>query len=70
MRDTKGVDLDGWGGKEEVGGAKGKEILIRIYPVKQKTPFSKGKKVISEMGSRETSANSNTLTHRHWNWCV
>lgn len=40
MRDTKG--LDGQGGKEEVGGAEGKEILIRPY-AKQKTIFNKRK---------------------------
>lgn len=70
MRGTKGVDLDGQGGKEEVRGAEGKKILISIYPVKQKTTFSKGKKVISELGSLENSSNGYTLTHRHWNWRV
>lgn len=46
------------------------KILISIYPVKEKTTFSKGKKVISELGSLENSSNGYTLTHRHWNWCV
>lgn len=46
------------------------KILISIYPVKEKTTFSKGKKVISELGSQKNSSSGYTLTHRHWNWCV
>ena len=43
MKDRKGVDLDGRGGGEELGGVEGGEIIIKIYYIRTKSIFSKNK---------------------------
>jgi hypothetical protein len=36
MSSTKGDDLDGGGGREELRGAEGRETVMRIYCMKKK----------------------------------
>lgn len=40
MRDRKGVDLDGRGGGEELG-EEGRETIVRIYYMREKSIFNK-----------------------------
>jgi hypothetical protein len=39
MRDRKGMDLNGRGGGEELGGSEGGETVIEIYYVRKKIYF-------------------------------
>lgn len=44
MRDRKGVDTDGRGCVEELGGVEGGETIFRLYCVRKKSMFNKRKK--------------------------
>ena len=44
MRKINGVDPDGKGGGEELGGVEGEETIIRICFVRKKSIFNKMKK--------------------------
>jgi hypothetical protein len=41
MRDRKEVTPDGMGGEEELGGAEGRETVIRIYCMRKESIFNK-----------------------------
>jgi hypothetical protein len=44
MRDRKGVDSKGRGGREDLGGVGGGQIIIRLYCMKNKLFSIRGKK--------------------------
>lgn len=48
-RDRKGVDWDGRGGGEGLGGVEGGETIIRIYYVRNESIFNEGEGVKKEI---------------------
>jgi hypothetical protein len=44
MRDRKGVDLEGRGGGEELGGVEGGKTIIGIYCTREESILNKRKK--------------------------